>query len=648
MLYFLNLVVMGKSSKICPICGKEVTATLFPRHVWKCKLGQKKDTYLKVGTPRGRSREKGQEFPAQRASDRARRAFPKKSAERVNHIKDIRSELIAYAQDVILARYRLGEKEIMQSADALTRRLGMPQLPEIVEKGPPEDPVEKAIAKTNLALFFDALAVDQVLPGHARPLFSKIVSARTPPLSPLEQEIVQALINSEYSAYEVIRVKKDRKANQTKWCRLRSLFTGKIYDYSDAALVGQFRAWDILIGRLHAVRGVNLLTTMAFIINARNAPVFNRLLLYYWIAWERKINSVPVQNLAEMFPRPFQEFGTFQATLTSPQLYNERVQAFLKADCPVIREIYDALAQVNSKRPRVTGTPEGYEPKLCSARGTLQEGSGPTIFQLLKGDTRHFREGKPQIKETHVPETFTFEFLARTPPTPKLGFQSQETPPTSSFEELATLSVEEYKAHLSEAMPEVAAIEFSPEHWPMINTPLENRALLPAIVGFVDVDQEHIRLSADSEEAFSRLNELVRVTFGNLLLDLKKNLATDLAASAGQIQAQTRDILSSWENLLDKFPESSREHLSDAMYQVMRWAANVETGEARAKNHLEWIERPHPLLQFKSPREARADPALRPRLIEIVKQLENLEDSVGVLDPAHSYWALLDFGDDWS
>ena len=537
--------------------------------------------------------------------------------------------------EYISTKYAENDEIITRVTDQVAERLGMSPILEFFQNTFPLS-MQKSDVAMRVALFHESLGLHQVLPGHARVLYEEVFLARIARASPLEQEVYDAFRQSQYSLYEVVSVRKNATTGQTEWCLLRDLFTGKRYEYSDPALAGTFLIWDVILGRMYTVSGTNLFSAFAMNVKANQAFAFNRLLLYYWAHWETDRNHLTLRELAEKYPAPFRDFNNFDRNLAGSQLFNERLRNFLRWDCPVVWELFYAMNYLGVKQDSETLAPDGRPFAFVRTEGLLRGGCDEEVCRLLRANPRRFREGKHPFLEYYAYEFYSFEFTALPESLDQQPIH-RGTQADLDFEKLFCLPVAEFKTHMDQILREIILFGFTPERAPVIDNPLYNAMPFREIAGFIDVGDDKISCTAYSEGAMSRLCAELESILEELFPVMEPVKQLDSAPKLKRPKYRPRGKKAGGNAYGVNGPDPSEAKEDPRGLKLYRFDAR-DAGESGKRA---WVERPHPLMELKSPAEFANDPATRSELVEMVKQIENFEDYQGRYDSTFTYWAAL-------
>ena len=556
-------------------------------------------------------------------------------------LKNTKLRVLDIARDLFLTHYE-EDPAVREVADQLTSRLDMSPLSDVLNdsgeiRARDEDPIAGAF-------FTETLLIDRILPSQKESFFQAAFGNLLKKRAPQEAECIATYGASQVELFEVVEVR--RKGGDPEqdppWNRLKNLFTGETFELKDPRLRGTLCIWDIVIGRHYTIDGFHFLSTGVLILTPHQRGVFGRLLLYFWWAWERDMHGWALSSFIQRYPELTTQFPLYEIPLDYTALCNEHVKAFLKADALVVMEICDLMGEYEELGTPVILAPDGHPVRFTEARMFLKPERAEEVLDRLKMQPNWFIPDKGKAEN---PKDFVMLFqVPREKPVEEIN-----TGP--SFNDMLTLSVEKFAEELLSSSKRVVVLSQSASHRTAAgfikDLAAQNHPKNPHICGSVTRDGPTLLVFTYSMESGTKLKQLLGDALGDIILRIEDK--EDLEP----IDLENPGAGTSLEDGTGEFDTAEDlEEPEDASAEESNFQREEEYASAQMKRRFllkqweRWLDEPLPILQDKTPRQAQKIPALRPRLMFLLKEREHQLDMEGEYSPDKSLMREMNLQDD--
>jgi len=546
-----------------------------------------------------------------------------------------------------LAEEYLTNSEICDIADKLSDDLKLPRFDQIIiDYFDGWEWVDTSTENFRSAIRFEALAIDRTLPGHDKPLIEELKSLLLLKASDRIKNFYNSYTNSQFSCYEVIKVKKAEYSEYNTWILLRDKFTNKKFVLKDPLICSQVFIWDLIIGRLYRIAGFNLFSTSVIILNPEQQKHFNRILFMFWLKYIYAKKPEIMENLESQYPDLNYEFSHKGASFSKGYLYNPQVRAYLKQNSPIIVKMMDLMNQIAPKYPLIIKSPDMQDIIYAECAGELNSDKIIEAVNALRADIKYFKE----VPETDKNYKFTFDYLIS-------NVDSSVDDLIINYnikpEKLIKLNKKGIIHKIHELFQKTVTFGAT-----SINLDASVEKQLDAVnnmhsgpkirVGFVEIERSQIKLVTYSKPSMEKLSAHVKKILKPFLLQLSFPIYTDLLGQS-QIESQISEfrhnsILN--EMIQDQDTDSDfiddLIHLSDLNFDYEdeeEMEEDLQLKTRMMRNYLvkSWINQKIPLLGGKSPKESVNDGKNVHVLVDLIKDRENSDDRDGYFDSNSTY-----------
>ncbi len=549
--------------------------------------------------------------------------------------------------DLVLARFLDDYKnipEIGDIADKLSADLKIPRFNQIINdilNG--QVKTETSNERLASAIRFETLAVDRTLPGHNRPIFQESLQFYLRKASDRVKKCYNSYSNSQFSFYEVIRVKKAEGAICNTWVLLRDLFTKKEHVIKDPLICSRLCIWDIVIGRLYRVAGFNLFSTAVFILNPDQQKIFNRILFMFWLKDAVSKDPNVLRELKSKHPQLNTDFSHKYASFSRDYFYNNLVRKFLKLNSPIFMEIMNLMHQVAPQYPFIVKSPDKQDIFYAKSKGELFSEKVIEAVEVIRSDIEYFRE-VPEMDETNK---FSFDYFIDLD---ESTISEEIIDKTITPENLIKLSKESIVHKIHELFQKTVVfgatsiisdwtMEQKVEAMENINDGQKVR------VGFVEIKRDRIKLVTYSKKSMKKLLKHIKTILKSFLVQLSPPIYTDILEKSreqGQFSEHST-YLSSKEKI--QSDEANLPHIDnltnlpeiDFRDEDEEDILQLESRIMRYYLMKRWTNQKIPLLGGKTPQESLTDAKNIHLLIDLIKERENDDDRRGEFDSNQTY-----------
>ena len=560
----------------------------------------------------------------------------------LDKLKNIKLKMHDLVLDRFLEDYETNP-EICDIADKLSDDLNVPRFNQLVNDvlcGHPRIETPNEILAS--AIRFEALSVDWTLPGYKKPLFREFLQIYLRKASVRVKECYNSFSKSQFSCYEVIRVKKSEGAINNTWVLLRDLFTKKEYIMKDPLICMRLCIWDVVIGRLYRVAGFNLFSTSVFILDQEQHKAFNRILFVFWLKDEIPNNPTILNELKSKFPQLSRDFSHKYASFSGEYIYNGYIREFLKQNSPILIKLMTLINQIAPESPIIIKSPDRKDFLFAECVGELISEKLIKAIEVIRSDVKIFRE----VSEMDVPNEYSFDYfnvLDESPISEEL-FDNSITP-----ENLIPLCKEAIVCKIHELFQKTIVFGATAlmSNWSMEQKvdAMENINVGPKVrVGFVEIKRNRIKLVTYSKKSMEILFNHIKSILKPFLVQLSAPVYTDITENSreeGQLSERSRNLFSKeiieYNDLpyvedLNKFSEMNLENEEEEMDDLQ-----IESRAIRYNLMKRWINQKIPLLGGKTPKESVKDTKKVHLLIDLIKERENEDDKRGEFDPNRTF-----------
>ncbi|TFG18734.1 MAG: hypothetical protein EU529_17120 [Promethearchaeota archaeon] len=497
------------------------------------------------------------------------------------------------------------------------------------------------------AIRFEALAIDWTLPGHDKPIIQEAHSILLRKASDRFKKFYLSYSNSQFSYYEVIKVKKAEGSEYNTWILLKEKFTHKKYVIKDPLICSKVFIWDIIIGRLYRIEGFNLFSTSVFILNPEQQKHFNRILFMFWLKDMIAKRPKIMRTLESSYPDLKRDFSHIGASFSKEYLYNPQIYAFLKQNSSILIEIMNLTNQIAPKYPFIVKSPDKQDIIFAECVGELKSDKIIEAVNILRSDIKYFKE----VPEMDKPYKFSFDYLIPNVETPvdEEIINYNITPG-----KLVNLSKEGIVHKIHELFQKTilfgATSIMSDSSIEQQLESVDNFHSGPKIrLGFAEIKKNQIRLVTYSKTSMEKLFTHIKKILKDFLLQLSFPIYDDLLGKS-RIESQIsefrqnsllKEMIQGEDNDLDLVDDLI--HLSDLSFDYDdeddEEEEDLQLISRMMRNSLmkRWINQKIPLLGGKSPKESINDPKNVLLLIDLIKEIENRDDRKGQFDSNCTY-----------
>ncbi len=501
---------------------------------------------------------------------------------------------------------------------------------------------ETSNEKLASAIRFETLAVDRTLPGHDNPIFQEFLKFYVHKASDRFKKCYNSYSKSQFSFYEVIKVKKAEGAICNTWFLIRDLFTKKELVIKDPLICSRLCIWDIIIGRLYRVAGFNLFSTAVFILNPNQQKILNRILFMFWLKDAVSKDPNVLRELKSKHPQLNTDFSHKYASFSRDYFYNHLVRKYLKLNSPILMEIMNLTNQVAPQYPVIIKSPDKQDIFYAKSRGELSSEKVIEAVEVIRSDIEYFRE-VPKMDEN---TKFSFDyFIDRVEST----ISEEIIDKTITPENLIKLSKESIIHKIHELFQKTIVFGATPImlDWTMEQKveAMENINVGPKVrVGFVEIKRDRIKLVTYSKKSMKKLLKHIKTILKSFLVHLSPPIYTDLLEkSREQCQfSEHSTYLSSKEKIqsdeailphIDNLTNRPEIDFRDEEEDILQ----LESRVMRYYLMKRWTNQKISLLGGKSPKESLTDAKHIHLLIDLIKEIENVDDRRGEFDSNRTY-----------
>ncbi|HME55533.1 MAG TPA: hypothetical protein VKM55_25230 [Candidatus Lokiarchaeia archaeon] len=554
-------------------------------------------------------------------------------------LKSIKERINTRVTTALLTRYKNGDPSITKAADELSEAMGAPRLVPLAFKAAEG---EKSAILT-ASIHYEALVLDQVLPGHGTSIFMEFAGKKTSPNNPLEEQFITSYAGSKISIYEVIAVKSGNRSGKNSWFLLRDKFSGSTHEFKDPLFTGMLQIWDIVIGRPYFIDNFMIFSTSVLTIPASEVQLFDRLLLLCWgnaVVYSASNESIEIlDNLERQFATSFKEE---RISLAHVGLYGTDLRQFLSTHSWIVKQVHDLLLGISRDFPPLMKAPDGNPVELVTIKARIKPGCGGELLERFKSEPKHF-----EVHDDENEQDFSIAYLVDVTGT------IPDNKPVLEFATLRNLPPHEFARALGMAYQRTFVIGSTSVALDESDQILASKAMhmidkKRVHGGSVSREGDFVEIFTYSRAAMPGLEAIVRQIAGDLItsfsapeynnefetLGPKKRLLDDLQT----LQEIGNDV----ETDIDEGDESEHEHvdLDENQTTMMNLSKAVER-----KMHLLWLDQPLPALKGKTPRESVEIPEIRPILIDLAKEMDNANGRNKQKRKFPSYIELLGLGE---
>ncbi len=548
--------------------------------------------------------------------------------------------------DFILSRFLQDEyfqdSDIQYLVDELSDKMRIPRFSQIfyeIKNGmdlskKPEDIIPSAI-------HFETLIIDRVLPGHELPVFQEYLTSFLRKASARKLAWYKSYALSQFSLYEVIKVKKAKNALNYTWALLKNVFTGEIFEFKDPLLTCRVHIWDLIIGRRYEIAGFTLFSTSVFILIPSQQRLFNRILFIFCLKEEVARNSLAMVDIKSQYPQLFKYFSDEIPFLHGNFFRVPLLQAFLKRNSPVIIEILELVNAFSSDYPLIIKSPDGFAITYAKCKGALNPDRILDVVKILTEDEQHFID----ISWSDTPDLFEFDYFVQN--------CNKATTVDVDFkpEILIGLSNDAIVHRIYQFLQKVIYYSTASIHidWTMdekvdsLDIPFEKSRVRG---GFVKIKGAKLKLVTYSRESMKELREYIIDKFGSILTQISLPIFNNIQ---GERREKESDAYFAEEMPFVKYDDEEDEddkptfdsNLDDNDNVID--AINLKEESRLVKHYLDmkWLNSKIPALGGKSPKEAISDPDYFPLLLDLIKEIDNSADRKGEYEPSSSFSRML-------
>jgi len=491
------------------------------------------------------------------------------------------------------------------------------------------------------AIRFETLAVDRTLPGHVKPIYQEFLQFYLLKASDRVKKCYSSYSKSQFSLYEVIKVKNAESAIGNSWVLIRDLFTKKEHVIKDPLICSRLCIWDIVIGRLYRVAGFNLFSTAVFILNPEQQKIFNRILFMFWLKGAVSKDPNVLMELKSKYPKLNTDFSHKYASFSRDYFYNNLVRKYLKQKSPILMEIMNLIHKVAPQYRSIIKSPDKQDIFFAKCKGDLSSEKVIEALEVIRSDIEYFRE-VPGMDE---PNKLSFDYFIDHDES-KIGeeiFDKNITP-----ENLIKLSKESIVHKIHELFQKTILFGATSimSDWTMEQKveAMENINEGPKIrVGFVEIKKNRIKLVTYSKKSMRKLLKHIKTILKAFLVEISPPIYTDVMEKSrdqDQYHSSKEKIQSDEANLphidqLTNLPEidfrnEGEEDLLQLESRIMRYYLMKK-----------WTNQKIPLLGGKTPKESLTDAKNIHLLIDLIKERENIDDRKGEFDSDRTYSTFL-------
>jgi len=505
---------------------------------------------------------------------------------------------------------------------------------------------EKSDESFRSAIRFEALTIDWTLPGHDRKIFQESLQFYLRKASERAKKCYDSYSKSQFSFYEVIRVKKAEGATHNTWVLLRDLFTKKEYVMKDPLICSRLYIWNIVIGRLYRVAGFNLFSTSVFILNPDQHKKFNRVLFMFWLRDVIEKNPNVLEELNSKFPLFNRDFSHKYASFSGDYFYDSSIFTFLKQNSPLLIKIMDLMQLFAPEYPLIIKSPDRQDIVYAECVGELTSEKLIEAIEVLRSDTKYFRE-VPELDKTNK---YSFDYFITYDESP---INEEIIDKNITPKNLIQLSKEAIVHKIQELFQKTIVFGATSimSDWSMEQKvdAMENINVGPKVrVGFVEIKRSRIKLVTYSKKSMQKLLKDIKKSLKLFILQLSAPTYTDIL---GRTQKQDFPYDFSAKRSQEIYNNSIKfaTKYQKEIYPLEKKLENNQTDdyeeeslfwESRMMRHYlmkRWINQKIPLLGGKTPKESITDAKNIHLLIDLIKDRENDDDRRGEFDSNRTY-----------
>jgi len=566
----------------------------------------------------------------------------------LDKLKNIKLKL----HDKVLIRFLEDYKkipEIRDFTDNLSDELMIPRFSQIISdilNG--REMIETTGDTFASAIRFEALTIDWTLPRHEKPIFQEELQFYLRKALDRVQKCYNSISKSQFSFYEVTKVKKAEDSQRNTWVCIRDLFTKKEHILKDPLICSQLCIWDVIIGRLYRVAGFNLFSTSVFILNPDQQKTFNRILFMFWLKEKIARNPAILEEFESTYPNLQRDFSHKYASFSKGYFYNDQIYKLLKQNSPLLIEIKRLITQIAPKYPLIVKSPDQQDIIFAECAGELISNKIVGAVNVLRSDKKFFNE----VIETDKSYNLSFDYLLPNVETLMDELINDDITP----KKLVHLNKKEIVNKILERIRKIITFGATTiiSNWSLEQKAeaMENINTGPKVrVGFVEIKRNIIRLVTYSkksmEELWKHINTILKPFLGQLSFPIYSDI---LKRSQYESQySDPKDYLTLMEKMQSEdetsLPIDELEYLPELNYdfeddnEEKEEEESIELESRMIRNHLmkQWINSKIPLLGGKSPKESLNDINYIPSLIDLIKESENSDDKAGKFDSNHTY-----------
>ena len=559
----------------------------------------------------------------------------------VDKLKNIKLKM----HDLVLARFLDEYKNIPEIGDIVDKLsddlkiVRFNQIPNEILNG--QVKTESSNEILAFAIWFETLAVDRTLPGHDKPIFQEFLKLYLYKATDRVKKCYNSYSKSQFSFYEVLKVKKAEGAICNTWVLIRDLFTKKEHIIKDPLICSRLCIWDIVIGRLYRVAGFNLFSTAVFILNPNQQKIFNRILFMFWIKDAVSKNPNVLRELKSKHPQLDTDFSHKYASFSRDYFYNNLIRKYLKLNSPILMELMNLMYQVAPQYPLIVKSPDKQGIFHAKSKGELFSEKVIEALEVIRSDIDNFREF-PELDETNK---FSFDYFIDRD---ESAISEDIIDKTITPENLIKLSKESIIHKIHELFQKTIVFGATPImlDWTMEQKveAMENINVGPKVrVGFVEIKRDRIKLVTYSKKSMKKLLKHMKTILKSFIVQLSPPIYTDILEKSryqSQYLSSKEKILSDEANIphidnLTNLPEIDfRDEYEEDILQL----------ESRIMRYYlikRWINQKIPLLEGKTPKESLTDTKNIHLLIDLIKERENADDRSGEFDSNRTYSTFL-------
>ncbi|MHA1491322.1 MAG: hypothetical protein ACTSRI_16930 [Promethearchaeota archaeon] len=569
--------------------------------------------------------------------------------------------------DLVFKRF-LGEyvqvPEIQEVVDEISDQLCIPTFQQAINVVKWDIPFHETPEDiTASAIQFETLSIDRTLPGHKLPIIQEYLRFYLRKASERKRECYNSYAFSQFSLYEVVAVKKHINSQKNTWIILRDLFTNEKFEFKDPLISKRLYIWDIVIGRLYKIAGFNIFSTAVFIITPHQKSAFNRILFSFWLKEAMAQDPSILNRIKLQYPQLLELFSDKYASLQGDFFHTPTLRAFLKQNSPLLFEINRFIVSISHDYPMIFKSPDGYWWIYSECKGKLDPGNVEDVLKILRTDTRHFIE----TSENDNSNTFTFDyFISRNDEHLEEGLIDTYINPKKLVELSKEAIVHRIFKFLQKSLIFGATsimADFTMDQKAEAIESLTEGSMVR--IGFVEIKGLKIKLTTYSKESMQELQNYLLQELSSINLQLSAPRFTDMQRELNEQEPFSSSSTIPYPYPSPYYSNNSNNNNFDGLdvefnkYETEQYNKEDNKIESNLENdfndnflsqesmvlraHLKrrWFDTKLPLLGGKTPKECVSDQKNLPRLVDLIKEMENDDDRKGEYDLKHSYSTLL-------